>query len=83
MKYIVTSLNGAELIFTFPQSIDHDRMWEGISATRFGSEQHWERRLRSCEVISAGFVSDGVCHGHSETLQVSSRGAIDAELLRA
>ena len=82
MKYIVTSLNDVEMIFTFPRSIDHDRMWEMIASIRFGTPQHWDRTLRGGEVISAGFVSNGKCHGHSETLQVCSRTLIDTALLQ-
>jgi hypothetical protein len=82
MKYIVTALNDKELIFIFPRDVDHDRMAEAIAAIRFGSDQNWERKLRKDgELISAGFIDNGECHGRSETLGIESRGMPDTELL--
>lgn len=82
MKYIVAVVEGKESIFTFPRSVDHDRMAEAIEAIRFGSERNWSRKFREGEVIAAGFVTDGVCHGRSETLGIESREAKDTALLR-
>lgn len=81
MKYIVTVLNDKEVIFTFPSEVDHDRMAEAIQAIRFGSEQNWKRSLREGEIIAAGFITLGNCHGRSATLGVESRGASDTYLI--
>jgi hypothetical protein len=83
-KYIVMALNGDEQIFVFPKFVDHDRMAEACEAIRFGSERNWKRAYRSeGELVSAGFVDNGVCHGRSETLDLESRGEKDTALLRA
>lgn len=82
MKYIVTHLNDKEVIFTFPRSVDHDRMWEALAAIRFGDHSRWERKLRDGKLISAGFIDHGVCHGRSETLNIGSRGTPDTALLK-
>jgi len=79
-KYIVVELNGAEEIFIFPKKISHDRMMESIGAVKMGSFNNWRREYRSAVVVSAGFIDNGVCHGRSETLKVSSRGTIDTQL---
>lgn len=81
MKYLVTVLEGEEVIFVFPRSVDHDRMTEALEAIRFGTSRDWCRKLRESEVIAAGFVTRGVCHGHSETLDLKSRGDVDTALL--
>lgn len=81
MKYIVTVLEGKEVIFLFPRSVDHDRMKEALEAIRFGTSRDWCRKLRESEVISAGFVDRGICHGYSETLDLKSRGDADTALL--
>jgi hypothetical protein len=81
VKYIVIVLEGKELIFTFPRSVDHDRMAESIAAIRFGSDRNWSRKLREGEVIAAGFIDSGFCHGHSETLGIQSRGEADTALM--
>jgi hypothetical protein len=83
MKYIVVVLEGVESIFTFPRSVDHDRMHEAIEAIRFGSERNWSRKFREGEAIAAGFVDGGVCHGRSETLDLDSRGEADTKLFAA
>lgn len=83
MKYIVTVLDDKEVIFVFPRCVDHDRFAEGVEGIRFGSARHWERKLRGGEILAAGFVDGGVCHGTSETLGISSRGDVDTALLRA
>lgn len=82
MKYIVVELNGEEQIFIFPKSVDHDRMMEAIGAIRMGSERNWNRQYRDSDAISAGFVVNGCCQGHSETLQLKSRDEVDTALLR-
>lgn len=81
-KYIVMALGGVESIFVFPSFIDHDRMAEAVGAVRIGSGSNWERKYRmDGEAVSAGFVSCGACHGHSETLGLKSRGDTDTALL--
>jgi len=84
VKYIVVKLDGKELIFTFPRSIAHDRFHESLAAIRFGSGQNWKRHILGCpsDLVSAGFISNGVCYGSSETLNLNSRGDADAALLR-
>jgi hypothetical protein len=83
MKYVVMGLNGQESIFLFPRHVDHDRFVEGIEAIRFGSIYDWERKFRSeGELLSAGFVTNGRCHGRSETLDLDSRSDVDTELLK-
>jgi hypothetical protein len=52
-----------------------------MEALRFGGDHDWHRRQG--EVVSAGFVVDGRCHGHSETLGIGSRGEVDTVLLQA
>lgn len=82
MKYIVIMLEGKEKIFVFPKEVDHDRMYEAMQAIRFDTGfRDWERKLRHGEAISAGFVTNGVCHGRSETLNLDSRGDKDTALL--
>ncbi len=80
-KYIVFELEGVESIFTFPKTVDHDRMAEAVEAIRFGSSRNWTRAYREGEIISAGFVDNNKCHGGSETLDLKSRGEIDTKLL--
>lgn len=82
MKYIVIGINGKELIFTFPKSIDHDLMFEVIPRIRTGTLARWNRELLDAEVISAGFIdNDFCCYGKSETLGVVSRLQQDTVLL--
>jgi len=57
-------------------------MKEAIECIRFGSERDRRRKFRDGEVISAGFVDDGVCHGRSETLSPESRKDLDTAILR-
>jgi hypothetical protein len=85
MKYIVTRLDGKELMFVFPRTINHDRFYESLAALRVGSDHNWRRHVLGCpsDLISAGFVSNGKCYGRSETLQCDSRGDVDTALLRS
>lgn len=83
MKYIVFNLNDKEMIFVFPRDVDHIRMVEACEAIRWGGEHNWRRGLRDGELISAGFVTNGKCHGRSETLDLASRGDADTALLAA
>ena len=83
MKYVVVVVEGVESIFTFPRTVDHDRMHEAIEAIRFGSERNWSRKFREGEAIAAGFINEaGNCYGRSETLDLDSRGDADTALLR-
>jgi hypothetical protein len=74
-----------EVIFVFPRQIDHDRFHESLAAIRFGSDRNWERHVLGMpsDLVSAGFITNGVCHGRSETLNIASRGAVDTKLLEA
>ena len=81
MKYIVMALNDEEEIFIFPRIVDHDRMVEACERIRFGDERNWNRKYRKGQVVAAGFIDGGVCHGRSETLGLESRGKVDAALL--
>lgn len=84
MKYIVIQLGEREEMFVFPRTVDHDRMFEACEAIRFGNERNWVREIRkNGECIAAGFIDGGECHGHSETLGISSRGEVDTKLLEA
>lgn len=83
MKYIVMALADQEEIFVFPRTIDHDRMKEACETIRFGDERNWNRKYRQGECVSAGFIDNGVCHGRSETLGLSSRGVVDTKLFAA
>jgi hypothetical protein len=72
MKYIVTkSEEGKIEIFTFPDSINHDAMAEALACVRNQTYGDWRRIER--QPISAGFVTNGVCHGKSETLKLESK----------
>jgi hypothetical protein len=87
VKYLVANLEGHEAIFVFPRAVDHDRMAEALASIRFGYDHNWSRKLMAKpgedgKIISAGFVTDGVCHGRSETLGLKSREADDSALLR-
>ncbi len=79
MKYVVAKIKGEEEIFTFPRSINHDRFCEVLSFIKHGSDRDWSREY--AEPVSAGFVDNGKCHGHSETLRLKSRGELDTALL--
>jgi hypothetical protein len=81
-KYVVVELKGVEEIFPFPKRIDHDRWFEAIGAVRMGSDRSWDREYRMATAVSAGFITNGRCHGESETLKLSSRGDADTALLR-
>ena len=80
MKYLVYQDGDQEYLVAFPRSIRHDRMAEAMAALRFGSERDWHRRQG--QVLAAGFITTGKCHGESETLGIKSRGEADTELLR-
>lgn len=81
-KYIVIKSGEDELIFTFPYCISHDKMFETICHVRQGLNARWTKPLIHATAISAGFVSnDGICHGKSESLKLSSRPGTDTMLL--
>lgn len=81
MKYIVYKNGETEHLVAFPRTIDHDRMGEALEALRFGSERNWHRRQG--EIVGAGFIDDGKCHGRSETLGIGSRSDADTALLKS
>lgn len=80
MKYVVFKIDGEEAIFLFPRTLRHDRFAEAVTAFKVG-DQHWRRPLRGEVPVAAGFVTQGQCHGKSETLGIGSRGAVDTGLL--
>lgn len=75
-------LDGKETMFVFPKEVDHDRMYEAMEAIRFGSDRAWNRKLREGEAVSAGFISNGECHGKSESMEMKSRPEIDTALFK-
>lgn len=83
MKYIVTLLNGKEVLFAFPRCVNHDYFAEGMEAIRFGDHYNWERTLRDGEIVAAGMITNNKCHGSSETLGIASRPDIDTKLFAA
>jgi hypothetical protein len=80
-KYIVVAVKGVEHIFTFPKSVIHKNKMDAIGSIKVGMP--WVREYRSAVVVSAGFISNGICHGRSESLGVCSRGDEDTALLKA
>lgn len=83
MKYIVTVLDGEECIFLFPREVNHDYFAEAMEAIRFGNFRDWTRgKFKQGDIVSAGFVTNGVCHGRSESLNIDSRPKQDTELLK-
>jgi len=82
MKYICAiNDDGEQEIFIFPDTVNHDCFYEGVTALRNQTWGEWKRIFR--EVISAGFVDkDLKCYGESETLNVESRGEEDTKLLK-
>jgi hypothetical protein len=83
LKYVVVKIDGEECIFIFPRKVNHDYFAEAMQSIRFGSYSNWSRKLIDGEVVSAGFVTEGVCHGRSESLDIDSRVKLDTELLKA
>lgn len=78
MKYVVVdSEEAGEQMFIFPKTINHNRVAEILDYIKHGDDRNWERIYR--EPVSAGFITDGKCHGKSETLGLPSR-SIDTEI---
>ena len=72
MKFIVTATEeGKEEMFLFPSVIQHDIMAEAVCAMKDKNYGNWKRIRR--KPVAAGFVSNGVCEGYSETLGMGSR----------
>lgn len=86
MKYIVIKRGDQEFMVLFPNSpkMAHKYMAEAVSGMRVDLGYHgWQREFIDCAIVSAGFVSaSGHCHGHSESLGISSRPE-DTELLKS
>jgi hypothetical protein len=81
MKYIcVLTENGTHEVFTFPNTVNHDAMMQGLS--RLKDKTYGNRKGELRVPVSAGFVVDGVCFGRSITLNISSRPE-DTEILKA
>ena len=83
-KYIVMAHQGEECIFVFPRNVSHDYMFEACERIRFdspGFHGNWKRKYKQGEIVSAGFITAGKCHGESETLGLKSRPVEDTALL--
>lgn len=81
MKYIVYQDGEKEYMVVFPKAIFHNRMADAIQSLKFGEDHDWHRHQG--EVVSAGFIDGGECHGRSESLNIASRKGIDTMLYRA
>lgn len=74
MKYIVTKTpENVEEVFTFPDTINHDDMMNGIKRVKYNNFDRPNILRIPREPISAGFVVDNKCVGESVTLKLSSR----------
>jgi hypothetical protein len=82
MKYIVTNNEkGIEEIFVFPSRYHHSDMADVVCHLKtFNTPFDWERHYK--EPIAAGFTDGIICQGYSETLNLKSRGKVDAALLK-
>ncbi len=81
MKYIVTETeSGHREIFIFPNEVNHDCMAEALYGIRNQTHGDWRRVRR--KPVSAGFVTEGKCHGYSETLGLSAHASDTAMLER-
>lgn len=85
LKYIVTQdEDGVEEIFVFPKRYNHDDFASDINGLRVRdpfNHREWERKYK--KPIAAGFTDGRVCEGRSETLDLESRGMLDALLMRS
>jgi len=82
MKYVVMKdTEGKETIFIFDESINHDCMAEVAGHIKNQSYGHWERVRRS--PVAAGFTDGIKCWGLSESLDMKSRGDVDAKLIKS
>lgn len=78
MKYVVVQReNQEEEIFVFPTKFDHDDFADVLSYLKTGGT-NWSREF--AKPIAAGFTDGVVCYGRSETLNLDSRGVVDAAL---
>lgn len=81
MKFITTqSPDGTEDIFLFPRDIHHDAMAEVLARIKNQTHGQWRRVSRT--PVAAGFVTNGVCYGRSETLKLAARNK-DTQILGA
>lgn len=82
-KFItIKTEEGVELIFTFPDAVAHIWMLEAVHTVKQGGPQNWIRPYGAAPCISAGFVMNGTCYGHSESLNIGARlGGLDTALL--
>lgn len=83
MKYIVMEqdTDGKETIIIFDESINHDCMAEAVGRIKNQTWGNWHRVWR--HPIAAGFTDGVKCWGMSETLVLSSRGDVDAALIKS
>lgn len=80
MKYVVYAEGGLEHMIIFPGNINHNHMANALERLRFGGE-NWHRG--EGEIVSAGFIDGGECHGRSESLNIDGRKAVDTLLYKA
>lgn len=69
MKYIVIRSRDLELMFTFPYCIVHSHMFATMKLA-----------FAESTCVAAGFITNGICHGRSDSLDIDARG-VDTELL--
>lgn len=82
MKYVVMKdEDDKETIFIFDESIHHDCLAEMVGRIKNQSGGNWRRVHRT--PVAAGFTDGVKCWGHSETLNLSSRGEEDAKLIKS
>lgn len=82
MKYIVMEDgDGKETIVIFDESINHDCMAEVAGRIKNQTWGNWERVYR--HPVAAGFTDGVKCWGMSETLNMKSRGEVDAKLIKS
>lgn len=83
-KYVVILSGQTEMLFTFPNDIAHNHMFDAVTMVKEGLPLNWTRPHRLAKIVSAGFINNaGECGGKSESLGIESRGTADTALFRA
>lgn len=77
MKYVVFQCKSdgkPTILFgvTFPDVIVHKDMAEMVEHVKVQPAGPGSRWWMWPKAVSAGFVSDGICHGHSESLEMKA-----------
>jgi len=76
-KHITYLINGVEYIFTFPTAMIHREMDKDIRL------KLWDEGINPRR-IGAGFVTkSNICYGASESMNLSSRGTEDSNLINS